>query len=222
MQTVKPFGDPSRATILVIGHDPRLQRSDAKAEFAFFMDTLLHLKPARRSEARKYDLAQAVVDYVAALAGRAVQLEELYVTNLCNEFLPHAGAGETVLIPDAQAQWGVDEITRTVAAGHFRVILPMSQQVLYRLCQYGFVEDRPELVGPFTSGARPDKKAADRGAYRAVGAAPFLAVCGQRFRHRSVPVIPIVHVKNWPPKGRFLRYEAPMEAAKCEMRASLG
>ena len=98
MRAVKPFGDLSRATILVIGHDLRLQDSDAEAEVTLFMDYLLRPKPAQPSKARKYELAQAVVHYVAALAGREVHLEELYVTNLCNEFLPHAPAGSTVYI----------------------------------------------------------------------------------------------------------------------------
>lgn len=44
---------------------------------------------------------------------------------------------------------------------------------------------------------------------------------GQRFHHRAVPVIPVVHVKQWPLKARFVRYEAPMEAAKREVRAAL-
>jgi hypothetical protein len=221
MPAAKPFGDPGRATIMVIGHDPRLQRSDAEADVALFMDYLLRPTPTRPSEARKYELAQAVVDYVAVLAGREVRLDELYVTNLCNEFLPHAGAGATVLIPDAQARRGVAELTRTVAAGRFRVILPMSQQVFYRLCQLGFLDDRPELVKPFMSGARPDAKEAARGAYRATGKAPFVPVCGQRFHHCGVPVIPVVHVKNWPLKGRFAGYQVPMETAKRETRGAL-
>jgi hypothetical protein len=221
VSAVKPFGDLSQATILVIGHDSRLQRSDAAAEVALFMDYLARPKPTQPSEARKYELAEAVVDYVAALAGREVPLKELYVTNLCNEFLPHAGAGGTVLIPDAQAQRGVDELVRTVAAGHFRVILPMSQQVFYHVCRLGFVDDRTELVGPFVQGAKPDPGVAAEGAYRASGRAPFLLVCGQRFHHRGVSVIPVVHVKQWPLKGRFARYEVPMEAAKRETLGAL-
>jgi len=39
MKAVRPFGDLATATILVIGHDPRLQRSQAEAEAAFFTHT---------------------------------------------------------------------------------------------------------------------------------------------------------------------------------------
>ncbi len=48
MKSVKPFGDPKKATILVIGHDPRLQTSFAEAETAFFMDLLekYQIKPS--------------------------------------------------------------------------------------------------------------------------------------------------------------------------------
>ena len=97
----------------------------------------------------------------------------------------------------------------------------MSQQVFYRLCQLVFVDDRPELVEPLMKGAQPDGGVADQGAYRAVGRTPFLCVCGQRFHHCGVPVIPVVHVKNWPLKARFVRYAVPMEAAKRETQDAL-
>ena len=72
MSTVKPFGDINSATILVIGHDPRLQRSKAEAKTAFFMDYLTRPRPTRRPEARKYGLARAVWEYVNSLEiGRA-------------------------------------------------------------------------------------------------------------------------------------------------------
>ena len=88
MNATKPFGDLTTATILVIGHDPRLQRSQAEAEVAFFLDYLTRPRATSHPEARKYDLAKAVVDCVGALAGREVSLNELYVTNLCKMILP--------------------------------------------------------------------------------------------------------------------------------------
>ena len=80
MSAAKPFGDVNSATMLIIGQDPRLQRSGAGAEFALFLDYLTRPRPRSRSEASKYDLAQAVVDYAGELAGRQVALEELYVS----------------------------------------------------------------------------------------------------------------------------------------------
>jgi hypothetical protein len=126
VKTVKPFGDTSTATILIIGHDPRLQRSQAEASVAFFLDYLARPRPTSPAEARKYDLAQALWEYANELAGRTLPLAELYVTNLCNEFLEHTPGSGTVLIPDDKAQQGVQEIVQTAAARNFKVILPIA------------------------------------------------------------------------------------------------
>lgn len=221
MRTVRPFGDVNTATILVIGHDPRLQRSQAEAEGAFFFDYLARPRPTSRSEARKYDLAQAVWCYVGELAGHDVPFEDLYVTNLCNEFLAHVPGSGTVLIPNAQAQRGVEQIAHTVAVGHFRVILPMAVQTFYHLCRLGFIDEDSELVAHFIHAARPRPDRAKQGIYQRSGKAPFLTMCGRRFHHRGVPVVPIVHVKQWPLKPEAVRYTEPMEQARREIQAVL-
>ena len=221
MRAVKPFGDAQTASILVIGHDPRLQRSQAEASVAFFLDYLARPRPTSRSEARKYDLAKALWKYISELAGHTVSLTELYVTNLCNEFLEHTPGSGTVLIPDGKAQQGVKEIVQAVAAGHFKVILPMAVQPFYHLCRLGFLDDDSDLVRQFLSGARPRPDKAAQGVYVQSGRAPFLNVCGQRFHRRGVPVVPIVHVKQWPLKRRMARYEEPMQRARQEIQAAL-
>ncbi|MBE9513835.1 MAG: hypothetical protein IMY83_02205 [Chloroflexi bacterium] len=214
MKTAKPFGDVNTATILVIGHDPRLQRGKAEAEFAFFFDYLTRPRPGSRPEAKKYDLAQAVVDYAGELAGREVALTELYVTNLCNQFLDHAPGSGTVLIPVILAQRGVEQIVQTVAAGQFKVIIPMAVQTFCHLCKQGFLDEESELVKDFVQAARPQPNKAEEGIYQQSGRAPFLAVCGHRFHHCGVPVVPVVHVKQWPLKPRMVRYTEPMERAQ--------
>jgi len=219
--STKPFGNVSTATILVIGHDPRLQRSQAEAQFAFFFDYLERPRPSHGPEASKYGLAHAVWEYVEHLAGRRVSLSELYVTNLCNQFLEHAAGSGTVLIPDDLADRGVEEIAEVVAAGHFRVILPMAVQTFCHLCRTGFVEGNAELVSRFLCAAQPRESKAAQGLYQTAASAPFLAVCGQRFCHRRVPVVPIVHVKQWPLKEGFVRYTEPMQRAQDNVRAAL-
>ena len=221
MNATKPFGDLTTATILVIGHDPRLQRSQAEAQVAFFLDYLARPRPASRPEASKYDLAKAVVDYVGALAGREVSLNELYVTNLCNEFLEHAPGSGTVLIPDDLARRGVEQIAQAVASGHFKVILPMAVQTFYHLCRLGFIDEDSEVVRRFVHDASPRAAKAAQGTYVPSGSAPFLAVCGCRFHHRGVPVVPIVHVKQWPLRPRAIRYAEPMARAQQEIRQLL-
>jgi len=221
MKAVRPFGDLATATILVIGHDPRLQRSQAEATGAFFFDYLTRPRPKSHTEARKYDLAQAVWGYLNKLAGYDVPLAELYVTNLCNEFLAHTPGSGTVLIPDDQAQRSVQRIVQIVADGHFKVILPMAVQPFYHLCWLGFIDEDTELVRRFVAGARPRPSKAEQGIYAQSGRAPFLAVCGCRFHHRAVPVIPIVHVKQWPLTPRMIRYTVPMQKAKEHIRIAL-
>jgi len=221
MRVVRPFGNLNTATILVIGHDPRLQRSQTEAEVAFFFDYLTRPRPKSRPEARKYGLAQAVWDYINELTGYDIPLAELYVTNLCNEFLAHMPGSGTVLIPDDRAQRGVQQIVRIVANGHFKVILPMAVQPFYHLCRLGFIDEDSELVRRFVAGARPRASKAEQGIYVQTGRAPFLAVCGRRFHHRGVPVIPIVHVKQWPLKARMVRFKEPMRQAQQQVRTAL-
>jgi hypothetical protein len=219
MKTARPFGDVNTATIMVIGHDPRLQHSKAEAKTTFFFDYLARPRPTSRSETSKYELARAVWDYVSAIAGRDVPLAELYVTNLCNEFVDHAPRSGTVLISDDLAHRGVERIVQTVAAGHFKCILPMAVQTFYHLCRWDFVDEGgSEMVARFMEGARPRASKAEQGIYVQSGKAPFLAVCGQRFHHRGVPVMPIVHVRQWPLKPRMVRYADPMERAALEIQ----
>jgi len=218
MNVTKPFGDLATATILVIGHDPRLQRSQAEAEVAFFLDYLARPRPTSRPEASKHDLAKAVVDYVGVLAGREVSLSELYVTNLCNEFLEHAPGSGTVLIPDDLARRGVQQITQAATLGRFVMILPMAVQTFYHLCRLGFIDEDSDMVRRFVHDASPRAAKAAQGIYVQSGSAPFLAVCGCRFHHRGVPVVPIVHVKQWPLRTRARRYTEPMARAQQEIR----
>lgn len=221
MNVTKPFGDLTTATILVIGHDPRLQRSQAEAQVAFFLDYLTRPRPTSRSEASKYDLAKAVVDYVSALAGREVSLRELYVTNLCNEFLEHAPGSGTVLIPDDLARRGVEQIAQAVALGHFKMIIPMAVQTFYHLCRLGFIDEDSEVIRRFIHAAGPRASKAAQGLYVPSGRAPFLDMCGCRFHHRGVPVVPIVHVKQWPLRPGAIRYTEPMARARQEIRQLL-
>ncbi len=216
MTTVQPFGDPKRASIFVIGHDPRLQRSKAEAQFAFFFEYLLEKRPTSRSEVQKYDLAKKVWDYMIHLAGREVPLESLYVTNLCNEFLPPTNERGTVLIPDGLAEQGLSSIEQAIAQGQFRVILPMSQQVNYHLARLGFLDEKNERTQAFVKGASPKP---GQGVYVSTGKAPFLKMCGQRFHHQGAPVIPILHVKQWAMQGKGTRYQEAMEMAKGEVSA---
>jgi len=216
-----PFGDPAQAQVFVIGHDPRLQRSDVQAETVFFLDYLGKPKPSKRSEARKYDLASAAVGYIEYLRGGKVPLTEMYFTNLCNEFLPHAPKGGTVLIPDEVAHRGIAEIEKALAHGKPQVIIPMSLQVFYHLARSGFATMTDEQREAFLGKAAPKPRDAQRGAYVQSKPRAFLEVCGEQFMHGRTPVVAVLHVKNWPLRGRFKAYESAMERAATRIGTSV-
>ena len=223
MTATKPFGDPQTAKILLIGHDPRLQSSRAEAEKAFFFEYLerYQVRPTYGPDARKYDLAHAVWDYVNELAGRWIPLNQLYVTNLCNEFIPSSQGKGTVLIPNELAALGVEAIRAIISQGNFHLILPMSVQTFYHLCRLGFLDEHDERILTFTQKARPSPRKVNQGVYVSYGKAPFLTVCGRCFHHQGIPVVPIVHIKQWPLKARAIRYAEPMQQAKNEVRSAL-
>jgi len=200
MDACRPFGSIDKARILIIGHDPRLQRSDTQAQYAFFLNYLEKPRPTHPAERRKYDFASSVVDYVRHLGGSSISLEDMFFTNLCNEFLEHPINGGTVLITDEAAEKGVKAIESILSDGSFKVILSMAPQVFYHLVRLGFVANPDESLLTFLRAARPSPAAVVRKAYVPVGRSPFLGVCGRKYYHRSdgVPIIPVVHVKQWP------------------------
>jgi hypothetical protein len=217
----RPFGDPAQARVFIIGHDPRLRASHTQAETVFFLDYLEQGRPAKKSEAAKYDLASAVVGYIEHLTGGMVPLREIYFTNLCNEFLPHPQRGGTVLIPDEVADRGIAEIDKALAQGRPQVIIPMSLQVFYHLARSGFVTMTDEQREVFLSKAAPKPRDAERGAYVQSKPKAFMDVCGERFLHDGVPVVPVLHVKAWPLKGRFKSYEQAMQKAAASIQRAL-
>ena len=80
----KPFcnGELASARVLVIGRDPRLQRSDTLARYAFFGDYYFRPVPRQRNELAKYQLAEAVFSYVAHLASHRYTADQTVLTNL--------------------------------------------------------------------------------------------------------------------------------------------
>lgn len=224
MNSCRPFGNIDKARILAIGHDPRLQRSDTQAQYAFFLNYLEEPRPTRPSERRKYDFASSVINYVRHLVSPSVALEDMFLTNLCNEFMERPIAGGTVLITDNVAERGTQAIEDILSSGSFKVILSMTPQVLYHLVRLGFVANPDENLLAFLGTARPSPAAAVRKAYVPVGRSPFLKVCGRKYYHRSdgVPIIPIVHVKQWPLNNRMeSHYGSLMRIATTNARACL-
>ncbi len=199
----KPYGDPTRSSVLFIGHDPRLQKSDTVAPFSLFADYYFRPRPASSSEAAKYDLAKAVFQMVGWLTGGSVHPEEMVVTNLCNEALPHAPNGKTVLIPEEQATRGVAELHQLLSGSSIRVIVATSQQVNYWLQRLGLCSANTAFLE--AAEPSPRGRSAAPAFYQPRKPRAFTLVCGQRHvGPAGTPVFPVVHVKNWPLRGRFL------------------
>jgi hypothetical protein len=223
MKATKPYGNLDKAKIMVIGHDPRLQSSQAMAEYAFFFEylTKFSVPPGYSPDKRKYELAHAVLDYVSYLTGAPVLLNNLYVTNLCNSFLPTTSGNGTILIPKNEAEIGFKDICQAINEGIFKVIIPTSCQVFYNLCRLGFLDEKDEGIDLFVKNASPKKDKAELGVYATTGKAPFLDMCGKRFHHHFIPVVPVLHVKQWPIKNRMIRYTDSLEHAKREIKGAV-
>ncbi len=186
------------------------------------MDYLLCPRPARSGEAHKYDLARALLNYVRDLAGKEIPLQTFYVTNLCTEFLKSTNGRGTIWIPDLFAGKGLVEIQQTINDSNFRLILPLSLQVSYHLARLGFFDETGEPVKTFVNQARPLDAKKDEGIYISVGKAPFLKMCGQLLHHKGIPVVPILHVKQWVEhRPRLQAYQEPMELAAQEIKRIL-
>jgi len=93
-------GGLADARVLVIGHDPRLQRSSTQAQYAFFGDYYFRPIPRQPSERAKYRLAEKVFGCAAHLTSHRYTAYRVALTNLCNKMLPRPPARHTVLIPE--------------------------------------------------------------------------------------------------------------------------
>jgi hypothetical protein len=97
----------------------------------------------------------------------------------------------------------------------------MSVQVFFHLCWLDFLGEDENKILSFINNACPTSMKEDQGIYVPIGKTPFLEVCGRLFHLPGIPLVPIVHVNQWPLKAYFVRYNGPMESAKREVRKAL-
>jgi hypothetical protein len=218
---VQPIGDLATARILVIGHDPALQHSIARAEYAFFLE-LLQRPPMDRAQVRQKQFAFRLLRYLVWLAGRPVEPVELYVTSLCNTFLERRGRG-VLYIPEHEAQAGVQALGDGVTQGQFRAILPMAEQTFYWLCKLCFIDQPDEHVDAYLANAAPQAVWSQKGLYKKTRGTPFVKVCGQSFAQGGTPVIPILHVNDWRERlaGRWAPNQTGMLRARDNLKQAL-
>ncbi|MEX1014945.1 MAG: hypothetical protein WD509_01905 [Candidatus Paceibacterota bacterium] len=196
-----------QAKALLIGHDPRLKNSGTIAEYAMFADYYFKTISEKSTEKSKFALAEAAFNQVSYLTKQRIKPDQLYITNLCNDSLPHAPKGKTVLIPENEAIKGLKNITSILSEyPSIKYVFPMSLQVNYWLHKLGFYNSddlflensEPKIIGLLSNPKYYEPKKQRT----------FLMICGNTYKANSGHqiVIPILHTKNFPLKGNFLAY----------------
>jgi hypothetical protein len=198
------------AKALVIGHDPRLQTSETLAQYAFFADYYFRQPPTGSSERRKYGLAKATFDHIQYLTNGKTSDKSIYITNLCNSPLPHAPKGKTVLITESEAKIGYQNILKIINENPtIEYIFPMSLQVNYWLQKLGLYKSEDD----FLILSEPNKIGLINNPpyFQPVTGRTFTMICGNVYKSNSgrQKIIPILHTKNYPLKGKFLGAYGP-------------
>lgn len=191
------------AKALVIGHDPRLQKSDCIAEYVFFADYYFKDEFKNKSEKRKADLAKSTFKQIIDITNGKIKAEEIYLTNLCNSALPHAPERKTVLITESNAKEGIEHIKQILKENPtIKYIFPMSSQVNYLLQKFGFYNSNSEFI----ENSAPKKGISN---YEPQKQRTFLKICGNKYKvsNGNQVIIPILHSKCYNQlKKRFIAY----------------
>lgn len=209
LRQTKDYCKSPTPVALLIGQDPRLQKSDTVAEYVFFADYYFKDSSAIKtaSDRSKRGLATAAIGQIVEISDGKIKADGIYVTNLCNVALPHS---RSVLIPEYYARDGVNRIKAILRDNpSIKYIFPMGCQVNYWLAHFAFYPSGQR----FLSMSRPDGNSAIKNQYRQSKPQAFLEVCGKRFPiANNRIVIPILHAKNYPIQERFSTYKEKYSA----------
>ena len=195
--------------VLLIGHDPRLHNSKDEAEYALYSNFYFNKEVLKScSEKRKYGLAAKSFDQILDITNGRFKTEEIYVTNLCNKFLPHtARKGQTVYISETNANDGYKRIVAILSQYKtIEYIFPMSQQVNYWLQYFGLYHTDTD----FLENAKPKQKGVESKPqyYEPVRQKAFLKICGNVYSLSiGQKLIPILHTKAYENAAYNLCYE---------------
>lgn len=207
---VKDWLDINKAKVLVIGHDPRLQKSDTIAEYALFANYYTGNPKPERFNKSKYNLAKSTFHQIFELTNNRYKEDEIYITNLCNEELPHAPKGKTVYISEEVALDGINRIKSLLLKSKIEYVFPTSLQVNYWMQKLEFYHSPSK---EFLMKAAPKKTGAENSPpfYLPKEEKAFQLICGNIYnsydnRHK---VIPILHPKNYSLILRFKETYGP-------------
>lgn len=194
----RDWGNLKTAKILVIGHDPRLKQSDTIAEYCFFADYYLKQNITGNVDRRKKGLASSVFNLVSDLTNNKFSPDEIYITNLCNEVLPHAKQGKTVYIPENKAKDGIKRIENILSSSNIEYVFATSLQVNYWLQKLGFYSSNNK----FLLDTQPKEDAIDSGYpyFEVNKKGTFKQICGNIYsiNNYNAKIIPILHPKQYP------------------------
>jgi len=198
------------AMALIIGHDPRLQDSDTVAPYALFANYYFRPEPTKPSERSKYGLAKATFDQIIDITNGCIDPNSMYITNLCNNALPHAPKNKMVLIPREKADEGLTNIRDILFTNPIiEYVFPMSLQVNYWLQKLGFYNSQNDflaLTEPKAIGLNSDPPYFQPKRNRT-----FVLICGNVYNVNdgNQKVIPILHTKQYPLNKRTLPAYGP-------------
>ena len=199
---------PSKsAKALIVGHDPTLQHSSDKPLFALYADYYFNEVPKSGRELSKYNLAKSTFEQIVYVTSGTIDSSEMYVTNLCNVQLPRKRSGSVVLIPEDKAKDGVERIRQILRDfPSIRYVFPMSLQVNYWLQKLGLYDSNDSFV----EDSEPVQSGIQQMCFRPKKERTFLMICGKQYQvigGSGQIVVPTLHSKNYPIKGRFAVYE---------------
>jgi len=193
------------AKVLVIGEDSNLQWSDTVTKVAMFADYFFKEFPEDHGERSRNVESQDLFRHIAYVTNNKIKNTEIYITNLCNEYLTPAPKGKRVLIPEEQAIKGIQHIEKILQENPTIVyILVMSLQSNYWLQKLGFYGENNEK---FIYDAQPRKKGLenrDSPFYQPVVGKSFRNIIGNIYnaKDNSVKVIPILDHNSFPLSDR--------------------
>lgn len=187
------------AKILVIGEDSNLQWSDTATTVAMFADYYFRSFPEDHGERSRNVEARNLFNHLSYVTLCTVKPDEMYITNLCNDYIEPAPKGKRVLIPEEKAIKGLDHIKWVLDQNpSIEFVLSMSLQTNYWLQRLDFYGGDDA----FLHGAQPRRKGLEciQPYYQPVDGKVFRAICGNLYEAKTHPVkvIPILPAKDFP------------------------
>lgn len=190
--------------VLVVGEDSNLQWSDTATEVAMFADYYFRSFPEDDGERSRNVESRNLFNHLTFVTLNSVKPSEMYITNLCNDYITPAPKGKRVFIPEEKAIKGLSHIEWVLEQNpSIKYVLSMSLQTNYWLQKLEFYGDNEAFV----YGAQPRRKGLESledPYYQPVDGKVFRSICGNIYDAKKFPVkvIPILSAKNYPLRGK--------------------